>query len=130
VPVGHERAASRLAQRGPDNGFGAGIRDLRLRTASQLLGHPGWAVPSIGSIGDSYDNALAVTINGFYTQTQGDSVLQSPPPPTSRWSSTALPGGATRRPSPALEDREDRSLGVVEHRDAAQIRAVKRKDGY
>jgi transposase InsO family protein len=35
--------------------FSAEVRDRAVRT-----------VPSVGSVGDSYDNALAETINGLY----------------------------------------------------------------
>jgi putative transposase len=57
------------------------------------------AVPSIGSVGDSYDNALAETVNGLYK--------------------TELIRGPGRQPWHTIEDVELATLGWV-HRHNTQ----------
>ncbi|GAA0924623.1 IS3 family transposase [Pseudonocardia zijingensis] len=62
------------------------------------------AVPSIGSVGDSYDNALAETVNGYYK-------------------AELIRGPARRQPWKTVEDVELATLGWVHRHNTGRLHA-------
>ena len=60
------------------------------------------ATPSIGTVGDSYDNALAETVNGYYK-------------------TELVRGPARQRPWKTLEDLELATLGWVHWHNAQRL---------